>query len=147
MFSYTVSRGKMLVRWNDRPIPRRQRSWGAMPVTSRSLNTTRPSSGSRCPVIRLKSVVLPAPLGPMIALIDPRGTVNDTPPTAMKPPKFLESPRTSSTGGPPRHAGPQREHRAGQAAPGHQEQGDQDGSHGQRARLAGGDRLPSATDE
>ena len=36
-FSNTVSRGKMLVRWNERPMPRRQRSWGAMPVTSRPL--------------------------------------------------------------------------------------------------------------
>src|ERR1700687_808850 len=116
MFSYTVSRGKMLVRWNDRPIPRRQRSWGAIPVTARSLNTTRPASASMCPVIRLKSVVLPAPLGPMIALIDQRGTVNDTPPTAMKPPKFLDSPRTSSTGGPPGETVPERDHRAGQAA-------------------------------
>src|ERR1700730_7255584 len=126
MFSYTVSRGKMLVRWNDRPIPRRQRSWGAIPVTSRSLNTIRPSSGSMCPVIRLKRVVLPAPLGPMHARIEPRGPVNDTPPTAMKPPKFLESPRTSSTGGPPREAVPERDHRAGQPAGGDEQEDDQD---------------------
>src|SRR6266404_7701666 len=147
MFSYTVSRGKMLVRWNDRPIPRRQRSWGAMPVTSRSLNTTRPSSGSRCPVIRLKSVVLPAPLGPMIALIDPRGTVNDTPPTAMKPPKFLESPRTSSTGGPPREAVPERDNRAGQSAREDEEEDDQDAAQDQRPVLGVGDDLLVEPDE
>ena len=100
-FSYTVSRGKMFVRWNDRPIPSRQRSCGAMPVTSRSLKTTCPPSGTRCPVIRLKSVVLPAPLGPMMALIEPLGTVKETPSTAWKPSKLFRTSRTSSTGGPP----------------------------------------------
>ncbi len=84
MFSYTVRRGKMFVRWNERPMPRRQRSWGAMPVTSRSFQMTRPVSGTMWPVIRLKSVVLPAPFGPMIALIDPVGTVKLTPPTATE---------------------------------------------------------------
>ena len=63
----------MLVRWNERPMPSRQRSCGAMPVTSGSLKTTRPVSGRRWPVIRLKSVVLPAPFGPMMALIEPGG--------------------------------------------------------------------------
>jgi hypothetical protein len=82
MFSYTVSLGKMLVRWKERPMPSRQRSCGGMPVTSRSLKRTLPASGRRCPVMRLKSVVFPAPLGPMMALIDPRGTRKLTPPTA-----------------------------------------------------------------
>src|SRR5262252_891621 len=98
MFSYTVSLGKMFVRWKERPMPRRQRSCGAMPVTSRSLKRTLPASGRRCPVIRLKSVVLPAPLGPMMALIEPRGTLKLTPPTAWKPAKLLRRPWTSSTG-------------------------------------------------
>src|SRR5258708_38053836 len=83
----------------------------------------------------------------MIALIDPRGTVNDTPPTAMKPPKFLESPRTSSTGGPPREAGPERDHRAGQSARGDEEQDDQDGAPDQRPGLGGGDDLLGEPDE
>src|SRR6266478_4507147 len=108
MFSYTVRRGKMLVRWNDRPMPRRQRSWGAMPVTSRSLNTTR---------------------------------------TAMKPPKFLESPRTSSTGGPPREAVPERDHRAGQSAREDEEQDDQDAAQDQRPVLGVGDDLLVEPDE
>ena len=34
-FSKTVSLGKMLVRWNDRPMPRRQMRCGAAPVMSR----------------------------------------------------------------------------------------------------------------
>src|SRR5215470_6891495 len=141
MFSYTVSRGKMLVRWNDRPMPSRQRSWGAMPVTSRSLNTTRPPSGCRCPVIRLKSVVLPAPLGPIMALIEPRGTVNDTPPTASKPSKRLVICRTSSTGRPPLRAAPEGGDRAADAAREHEQQDDQDGAEDERPVLGVGDDL------
>src|SRR4030095_109825 len=134
MFSYTVRRGKMLVRWNERPIPRRQRSCGAMPVTSRSLNTTRPPSGCRRPVIRLNSVVLPAPLGPMIALIEPCGTVNETPPTAAKPSKLLLILLTSSTGGPPRQAPPERDQRAGESARGGQKQEQQEDAPGEGPR-------------
>ncbi len=44
-FSCTVSFGKMLVRWNERPIPSRQMSWGARPVTSRPSRSTVPESG------------------------------------------------------------------------------------------------------
>src|SRR5678815_654415 len=137
----------MLVRWKERPIPRRQRSCGAIPVTSRSLNTTRPLSGSRWPVIRLKSVVLPAPLGPMMALMDPRGTVNDTPPTALKPPKLLVTLRTSSTDGAPHEPAPERDHRAGQPAREHEEQDDQDAAEDQRPVLGVGDDLLVEPDE
>src|SRR5436309_1137490 len=86
----------MLVRWNERPIPRRQMSCGANPVTSRPSSTTVPASGRRCPVTRLKNVVLPAPLGPMIAAISLRSTRRLTPPTAMNPSKLLRTSRTSS---------------------------------------------------
>src|ERR671930_659521 len=71
------------------------------PVTSRPLSTTRPASARRCPVIRLKSVVLPAPLGPMIALTLPFGTSNETRETATKPSNALVRSRTSSTPRPP----------------------------------------------
>src|SRR5258706_11515295 len=131
----------MLVRWNDRPIPRRQRSWGAIPVTSRSLKTTRPPSGSRCPVIRLNSVVLPAPLGPMMALIEPRGTVKDTPPTAWKPSKLLRTSCTSSTGGPPREPPPEVGHRARDPPPENEKPGHPEGGQGEWARLGGGNGL------
>src|SRR6516164_1329314 len=97
-FWKTVRRGKMLVRWKERPTPSRQRSCGAMPVTSRPLSLTWPRSGRRWPVIRLKSVVLPAPLGPMIAPMLPVGASRLTPPTATKPSKTLTRSRTSSIG-------------------------------------------------
>src|SRR5215467_1357744 len=128
MFSYTVSLGKMFVRWKERPMPRRQRSCGAMPVTSRSLKRTLPASGRRCPVIRLKSVVLPAPLGPMMALIEPRGTLKLTPPTAWKPAKLLQRPWTSSTGHASRVTPEEQCEGARDAAREHEEEDHEDGA-------------------
>ena len=42
---------------------------GRMPVMLRPLSVTEPSVGVYTPVIMLKAVVLPAPLGPMSATI------------------------------------------------------------------------------
>src|SRR6266581_993966 len=106
-FSYTVSRAKMFVRWKERPTPTRHSSWGGTPVTSRPFRTTRPASARRCPVIRLKSVVLPAPLGPMMAQMLPLGTSKETRETAMKPLNDLVRSRTSSTPRPPQPAADQ----------------------------------------
>src|SRR5260221_4985025 len=50
------------------------------------------------PVIRLKSVVLPAPFGPMIALRSPGMIRRSTPRTACRPPNRFDSPLSSSTG-------------------------------------------------
>src|SRR5439155_3510959 len=58
----------------------------------------RPSVGLVSPLIRLNSVVLPAPLGPMIARRSPGPTVRLTPSTARSPPNSFESPlRLSAT--------------------------------------------------
>ena len=46
------------------------------------------------PVTQLNKVVLPAPLGPISARISPRSTLNDTSPTARKPPKSMVKLRT-----------------------------------------------------
>src|SRR5262245_18861950 len=115
----------MLVRWKERPMPNRQTSCGGMPVMSRPLSTTAPASGRRCPVIKLKNVVLPAPLGPMMAAICPGFTRRLTPATAWNPSKALRTSRTSSTGHPPQPppAGIQRAH---DAAGEHEEQHDED---------------------
>src|SRR5881396_278829 len=85
---------------------------------SRPSSSTAPASGRRWPVMRLKSVVLPAPLGPMMAAISPRATARLTPPTASNPPNALRTSRTSSTAATPEAPGggvqraddPAREH-------------------------------------
>src|SRR4030095_1536736 len=129
MFSYTGRRGKRFVRWNERPMPMRQRSCGAMPVTSRFLKTTRPVSGLTWPVMRLNSVVLPAPLGPMMALIEPVGTGKLTPSTAWKPPRLLRPSRTSSMRAPlALEPGGEERNGAREAAGEDEEQGDEDGA-------------------
>src|SRR6266496_6262 len=55
-----------------------------------------PAVGARNPVIRLNTVVLPAPLGPMSPSTSPGCRANDRSETARRPPKTLLSPRTSS---------------------------------------------------
>src|SRR6266436_890572 len=112
-----------------------------MPVTSRSLKRTLPASGRRWPVMRLNSVVLPAPLGPMMALIDPRGTVKRTPLTAWKPSKLLRSPVTSSTRRPSPHSLPEGHERPGDAPGEDEEQHHQDGAEDERPVLGVGDDL------
>ena len=47
--------------------------------------------------MQLKQVVLPAPLGPISPLIEPRSTSNVAPSTATWPPKRLTRPETSSS--------------------------------------------------
>src|SRR5690242_8923215 len=64
---------------------------------SRPLSSTRPLSGRRWPVIRLNSVDLPAPFGPMTAAIWRASTVRLTSETARKPAKDLLRPTISST--------------------------------------------------
>src|SRR6185312_8268243 len=100
-FSNTVSFGKMLVRWNERPMPMPQMRCGGTPVMSRLSSSTRPALGGKCPVMRLNSVDLPAPFGPMTAAICPSATARLTSATARKPAKDLLRPCTSSTGAPP----------------------------------------------
>ena len=59
-------------------------------------NAMVPSSGANTPAIRLNSVVLPAPFGPITAKIAPSGTANVTSATARSPLKFFETLATSS---------------------------------------------------
>src|SRR5258707_13671366 len=91
--------------------------------------------------MRLKSVVLPAPLGPMMALIEPRGTLKLTPPTAWKPSKLLLRSRTSSNLAPPSEAAGRRLQRARDAAGKDEEEHDGDGAEDQRPVLRVGSDL------
>src|SRR5579872_6384149 len=67
-----------------------------------------PECGIRCPVSWLISVVLPAPLGPMIACSSPCGTSRVTWSVAMMPPNrrtsFSTRSRDSATRKPPEQA-------------------------------------------
>src|SRR5262249_35576648 len=60
--------------------------------------TTRPEVGRKKPAIMAKSVVLPAPLGPMRAVMRPASASKETWSTARRPPKSLETCSTRSSG-------------------------------------------------
>src|SRR5499427_8182677 len=62
---------------------------GLKPVMSVPSNSTTPSLGGIRPVMPLKSVVLPAPLGPISAKTSPRRTSKLTSSTAVRPPNRL----------------------------------------------------------
>src|SRR5512140_1315207 len=67
---------------------------------SRPSKAMVPELGGMVPLIRLKKVVLPAPLGPMIACTVPLSMWVDTSLTADSPPKRLVRLRTSSMAAP-----------------------------------------------
>ena len=67
MFSNTVMRGKIEVIWKLRDRPRRLISCGARLAIDLPLTAIEPEVMGNRPEIRLNSVVLPAPLGPMMA--------------------------------------------------------------------------------
>src|SRR2546430_3358802 len=108
---------------------------------SRPSKRTRPASGRTWPVIRLKSVVLPAPFGPMIAVTRPAATVRLTPPTAAKPPNALCRSRTSSTAEAPPCALPERDGRTGEATGAAEQPDDEDRAEHERPVLGVGDDL------
>ena len=70
---------------------------GRQAVDARALKRDVPASGANTPAIRLNSVVLPAPLGPITAKIAPSGTAKLTSATARNPLKFFETSATSSS--------------------------------------------------
>ena len=74
-FSSTVAPGRMLVIWYERARPLWEIRCGGSPATSSPFRKMRPLVGRSTPVTQLKKVLLPAPLGPMMARISPRGTV------------------------------------------------------------------------
>src|SRR5687767_9139543 len=67
-----------------------------MSVISLPWKTIEPADGASVPASRLKRVVLPAPLGPMIPRISPSATSNDTSRVTCSAPNDFDSPRTDS---------------------------------------------------
>src|SRR6266852_5481248 len=94
-FWSTVYSRNSVVAWNVRAIPRRQISDGRSPDVRSPLKKTSPAVSGITPVIRLKTVLLPAPLGPIRPWIAPRATVMERSATASKPPNRRETPRSS----------------------------------------------------
>ena len=86
MLSSTVMRASTFVSWNVRTIPLVASWWLGVSLAGSPSNVTTPASGLSNPVRRLNSVVLPAPLGPIKAVIAPRWTSNRSTSTARMPP-------------------------------------------------------------
>src|SRR3954454_3598903 len=86
MFSSTVSLARTLVSWKVRTMPIRDTRYAGMPFRLVPLNDQSPSSGRSKPVSRLKNVVLPAPFGPISAVITPRWISTRSTSTAVSPP-------------------------------------------------------------
>src|SRR5919198_3322445 len=76
-------------------MPSAQMRCGGKPAMSRSQRRIAPASGTRAPVIRLKSVVLPDPLGPITPTSSPSSTAKLTSLTARTPPNAFETRSTS----------------------------------------------------
>ena len=77
-FSRTLSSGKISVIWKVRAMPAATRLCAGKAVMSLSSNTIDPEVGGKKPLIMLKKVVLPAPLGPITARSSPGSTVIET---------------------------------------------------------------------
>src|SRR5262245_37758670 len=63
---------------------------------SRPNSEIDPASGASSPVIRLNSVVLPAPLGPMMRRRSPGSTARSMPLVTRRPPNAFVNPVTAS---------------------------------------------------
>ena len=94
-FSRADSSEKSRMFWNVRAIPRRAIWCGRAVVMSVPSCNSEPDVGGVMPVTTLNSVVLPAPFGPITPNTSPAFTANETPSTAVTPPKRRVSPLTS----------------------------------------------------
>jgi len=90
-FSLTASSGNTSVIWKVRAMPRHTRRAGNSAEISSPSKMMRPELCFRKPLMVLKNVVLPAPLGPMIARNSPGSTVIEILLTATRLPKSLET--------------------------------------------------------
>src|SRR5262245_14161775 len=78
-------------------MPARQRPCGGTPARSRPSKRMLPRSGCRPPPIRLNSVVLPAPFGPMMPTASPCPIARSSASATMIEPKLFFKPATSSS--------------------------------------------------
>src|SRR5262249_4346907 len=94
-FSRTVRSPKSSSRWNVRAMPRRARLYGASELISRASRRIAPELGLSKPHTALKSVVLPAPFGPIRPVTMPASAATSTSSSATCPPKRTVTPRHS----------------------------------------------------
>lgn len=95
-FSTTRMSANMRMFWKVRATPRLVRSQVGNSSSGSSRRRIDPAVAGSTPEIMLKSVVLPAPLGPMRPWTVFSCTWKVTPSTASKPPNCFVSPSTSS---------------------------------------------------
>src|SRR5574341_2311964 len=115
----------MLVIWNERASPLRERAGAVRAVMSSPAKRMRPASGRRLPASWLISVVFPAPFGPMTACVSPSRTSRSTPSVARSAPNAFDKPRISSSasvivpgsGQQPGEAAPEKQHRGEEEQP------------------------------
>src|SRR5258708_11317030 len=78
-------------------MPRLTAAWFGGPSMRWPRNQIWPDVGASAPTRQEKSVVLPAPFGPMIPKTSPGATSNWIDERARRPPKRFETPRTESS--------------------------------------------------
>ena len=106
-FSSTVMPLKIRTIWKVRAIPFAAIASGGSPAISAPWKRMAPEVGAKKPASELKTVVLPAPFGPMRPAISPSRIVKLTSSLAVSPPKRFVSFSTSRSGAltaPPRRA-------------------------------------------
>src|SRR6266446_4816185 len=84
--------------WNLRTMPSRLIACGGRWVISAPRHHTVPDVGEKAPVMTLKSVVLPHPLGPMMQRSSPAPIDRVTPRKTRRPPKSLVTSQTWRSG-------------------------------------------------
>src|SRR4030043_1345960 len=94
IFSQTVIELKTETSWNVLTIPFITLWYGGAEVMSSPKKKICPSVGGKKPESRLKKVVFPDPLGPMMPAASPSLIANVTLFSAMRPPKCLLNPST-----------------------------------------------------
>ena len=99
MFSNTLSRWKIEVIWKLRDRPSRLMRCGGSPSSRVASSRISPEVIGNRPLIRLNSVVLPAPFGPISAWRSPAATFMLTPRMISVWPKFLVTSVSDSDGG------------------------------------------------
>ena len=88
-FSSTERFWKRRIVWKVRAMPSLTMRWVSQFVMSLPSKRTVPLSDRWFPVMRLKTVVLPAPFGPMSPTMAPWPTSKEISFTAISPPKDL----------------------------------------------------------